>query len=128
MKDAYSDQRFSEVDLIPTIFSILNNKSYKNSFEPILKGEKVLDYDNCQMLVQPHLNLSYSNIKYPDKYVFLFEDKEIHYFNLETDPYEQIKTILETDVNVNYFLNKYGCDKYKNNKDYNILYGSNHLQ
>ncbi len=113
------DKRFSEVDLIPTIFSILNKNEYKNSFEPILKNEKLTKYDNCQMLIQYQNDVSINIVKYPKKYTYLLDLKKIHYLNLELDPYEKNEIILDENVELLDFLAQYGCERYL---DYNNFY------
>jgi len=113
LKNGIVTQRFSEVDFIPTVFSILNNTEYSYSFSNTLKGLEPTKYDNCQMLVQPHMNMSLSVVKYPQKYVYRIDLEEINYFDLEKDPLEQNLVVLKKKVTLKDFLLEYGCDRYK---------------
>ncbi len=122
------EKRFSEVDLIPTIFSILNKTEYNNSFEPILRNAKLTKYDNCQMMLQTQNDLSISIVKYPNKYSYMLKTKEIYGFNLELDPYEQINTLIDQNKNTLEFLEIYGCDRYKIKDNFYILMDENYIQ
>jgi len=116
-----TEERFGEVDTVPTIFSILNKEQYEGSFEPALRGLEPTNYDKCQMLVQPHMDMSISIVKYPDKYTYLLKLKEIHYFNLEKDPNEMDEQVLTKEVKLKDFLLTYGCDRYKDYYSKNLV-------
>ncbi len=116
-----TEERFSEVDTVPTIFSILNKEQYENSFEPALKGQEPTNYEKCHMLIQPHMDMSASIVKYPDKYVYLLKLKEIHYFNLANDPNEMDETVLAKDIGLKDFLMTYGCERYKEYYSKNLI-------
>jgi hypothetical protein len=115
------EKRFSEVDLIPTIFSILNKTEYNNSFEPILRNKPLTKYDNCQMMLQTQNDLTINIVKYPNKYTYFLKNKEIYNYNLEIDPYEQNKGLIDQNKNTLEFLELYGCDRYKYFNNYYIL-------
>lgn len=105
---------YSETDIPPTIFELLNNQSYQNSFAFELKKENPQStYENCQILTQPYSGGYLIIISGTNKYIYSVIDKTVTQYDLITDFYEQSPKIIETNITFENFKKKYFCQRYK---------------
>jgi hypothetical protein len=109
------NRRFSETDFIKTIFSILNNKEYQNSFEAVLRGSEPEKYEDCHVLIQPYNTPAVAVVKYPNKYVYLIGEDKVLILNLEDDPDERRPTTVMEGVDKKEFYKDYLCERFKKN-------------
>jgi hypothetical protein len=108
------DNIHSQTDLIPTIFSLLNNQSYANSFAfDLNKNFSKDNYESCHVLTQPYGGAQIAVVKELDKYIYSLAEKNVTYFNLKEDWFEHTPIIIETNMNLNDFKTKYYCERYK---------------
>ncbi|MCX6740055.1 MAG: sulfatase-like hydrolase/transferase [Candidatus Parcubacteria bacterium] len=105
---------YSETDIPPTIFELLNNQSYQNSFVFELKKESTQStYENCQILTQPYSGGYLIIISGTNKYIYSVIDKTVTQYDLINDLYEQSPKIIETNLPFEAFKEKYFCQRYK---------------
>lgn len=107
---------YSHVDIIPTIFDLLNNKSYPNSFAFAMKnndGGVTGQYENCQHLVQPYGGGIMAIVKGTDKYLYYISENRLDYYDLKTDWGETKPRTIAQNLSYKDFKEKYYCEKYK---------------
>jgi hypothetical protein len=105
--------RFSHTDLVPTIFGVLNDAPYQNSFAFDLKNTNIEEnYEDCHVLVQPHSSVKIAVVKNNIKYLYNLETNELVYFDLSIDPQERNPIMIEEKLHHNDFLKKYLCRRY----------------
>ncbi len=106
--------RFSHTDLIPTIFGVLNDAPYKNSFAFDLKNTGLEEnYEDCHVLVQPHSSVKIAIVRENIKYLYNLETNELVYYDLSIDPKEKNPRLIEEKLRHDDFLKKYLCKRYK---------------
>lgn len=109
---------FSQTDLIPTIFELLNNTNYQNSFAFALKNGAKNEqmYEHCQILVQPYNGPEIAIIKNFDKFIYRILEKKLIYYNLADDWDEQYPYLIDENMQYQEFKKKYYCKRYLENK------------
>lgn len=116
--------RYSHSDILPTIFSILNDEPYQNSFRFTLrKGNSIktslqnthdrANYEDCQMLVQPYGGGFLAIVKNGKKYTYSFQKKILLVTDLTTDLLEEYPQILERDLSFRDFMERFTCNRYR---------------
>lgn len=105
---------YSQTDILPTIFGLLNDKSYQNSFAFALKnGYAKEEYEDCQILTQPYGGGKIAIIKGKNKYVYDLTEKSLIYFNLKKDFGENDPVLVSSKMPYTQFKNEYYCERYK---------------
>lgn len=105
---------YAQADLMPTIFELLNNQSYPNSFAfELLKNPPQNNYENCHILNQPYGQGNIAIVKAMDKYIYSVTKKTITYFNLKNDMLEQNPHVIAQDISFKDFKEQYFCPRYK---------------
>lgn len=107
---------FSQADLVPTIYELLTNKPYQNSFTYALKqsGHKPSSYEDCHLLVQAYHWAHLGIVKnQKDFYKYNIENGKLYYSDISKD-------ILQSDIHVaapylslEDLKNKYFCKRYQ---------------
>ena len=80
------------------------------------------------MMLQTQNDLSINIVKYPHKYIYMLETKEIYMRDLELDPYEKNEFLIDKNKNTLEFLEIYGCDRYKAKDDFYIIFDEKYIQ
>ena len=105
---------YSQSDFLPTIFGLLNQKAYPNSFAfDLYQTDLNADYETCHLLVQPYDGVKLAIINDLDKYTYSAEKKTITYTNLADDLLEKNPQIIAENVSYEEFKNDYYCSRYK---------------
>lgn len=105
---------YSQTDIIPTIFSLLNNESYQNSFAfELKKGDFEKRYEKCHVLTQPYTGGQIAIVQDRDKYIYNFSNKNLIYYDLKKDPFEQKPFLISKNYPFIEFIDKYYCKRYK---------------
>jgi hypothetical protein len=92
-------QRFSQMDIVPTVLDLIGLKQdymLGESFAPWLLESKIGERSSprkTKISVQPYGGGYISVIQYPNKYLFDVLGRNIKVFNLEQDPKEQSPSI-----------------------------------
>lgn len=115
------DKMFSQVDIIPTIFELLNGNPYPQSFAFALKKEDPTTpdglrgalYKSCHVFTQPYGGGMIAILKGNDKYIYEVQEHRIVHYDLATDFYEEHPEVVGTDVSYDEFVEKYMCDRYR---------------
>jgi len=120
----------SLTDIMPTIFGLLDNKDYLNSFAFALKKNGLkTNYEDCHVLVQPYSNGGeIAVVRGFDKYIYsLAKEKMVHY-DLKADLLEQHPVAILTNLSYEEFKEKYYCERYKTIKqEISIFEGQIHI-
>lgn len=105
---------YSQTDLMPTIFEILNGKNYPNSFafEIFKNYDKNYQYEDCHILTQPYGGTEITIINNMQKYIYNFQNNLITHFDLKTDWLEKNPKMINSK-NFSEFKNKYFCQRFK---------------
>lgn len=105
---------YSETDIIPTIFELLNNNTYQNSlvFE-LQKNKQKENYENCHILVQPYDGGQIVVVNGLEKYIYYVSKKLVLKFDLKDDFWEKNPEIADIDISNKEFKEKYFCQRFK---------------
>ncbi len=108
--------RFSQEELIPTIFDLLNVKHYTNSFAPALRAGSgsVQPTDDCKLLVQPYINAGQIVIikNQHDFYQYSLKEHTVTYYNLQTDFEQWHPKVIARNVSYALFKTNYYCSRF----------------
>jgi hypothetical protein len=103
----------SQTDIIPTIFEILNNKGYQNSFAyDLIKNRTEENYEDCQIYIHLYWTNSIVIAHEKDRYIYLFNNK-VMYYNVEFDPFGKNLIVLSKNMTLNEFQDRYYCNRFK---------------
>jgi len=102
---------YSQSDIIPTIFSLLNNKNYQNSFAFELRKKSKKNYEDCHIITHPRLGTSVNVVKGLDMYSYLVKDEIVEFYNSTSD--SESPEIINEDLTYTEFKHLYFCDRYK---------------
>lgn len=105
---------YSHNDILPTIYELLSQKNYPNSFVYELKKEGAeQNHEDCQMISQPYSGSYIIVINKNDKYIYSIVDKTVTRSDIKEDLWEKNSTLVETDVSFQDFKDRYFCQRYK---------------
>jgi phosphoglycerol transferase MdoB-like AlkP superfamily enzyme len=119
-----STLRYSQTDIVPTIFSVLNRRSYENSFafelaspveteEPILAhGMTKKNYEECHVLVQPYGGARTAIVHGPLKYTYHLDTRKLEKTNIDSDLLETHGEVLAEDISYSEFLDRFMCARF----------------
>lgn len=113
---------FSETDIIPTIFDLLNGQSYQNSFAFALRGENKKMYENCHILIQPYDNPQVVIVNESTKYIYSVTDHKVIAYDLTEDWYEQHPIPVAEDLSYEDFANNYFCKRFGISADIQTIF------
>jgi len=103
---------FGETDILPTIFDLLNNKRYQNSFAFALRGKPKSMYEDCHILIQPYDGVQIAVVKNLDKYLYSTTNKTLIYYDLSKDWYEQNPALVAENLSYEDFKGNYFCRRF----------------
>ncbi len=113
-RGSIAEERFSQTDIMGTIFDLLNGTSSAQSFAWRLRGEtKPSDYENCHVLTQPYDNGNVVVVRGNEYFLYKLVDRTITLVDLAHDLRGDSPSIVEQNVNFTTFWEKYGCEKYR---------------
>lgn len=107
------NEMFGETDVLPTIFDLLNNQKYQNSFAFALRGKPKNMYEDCHILIQPYDGVQISVVKNLDKYLYSATNETLVYYNLSNDWYEQNPVLLSENLSYADFRGNYFCKRFR---------------
>jgi phosphoglycerol transferase MdoB-like AlkP superfamily enzyme len=106
-------ERFGQLDIIPTIFTLLNREPYQNSFaHAMTKEEEEGQYEMCHIMIQPYSGAEIAVVKGTKKYVYSVTHRTLISFDLETDWEEQFPTTLAEGMTYETFRDTYYCKRF----------------
>lgn len=116
------DYFYSQSDMTPTIMSLLNNKSYQNSFSFELKKPTTVagfishmspvSYEQCHVLHELYDGGVTAIVQGMKKYTYVHAESTVYYADLSTDLLEKDRIVLEEDADFSEFIQKYTCDRF----------------
>ncbi|MBT7903008.1 sulfatase-like hydrolase/transferase [Candidatus Woesearchaeota archaeon] len=125
-KNRIITDKYSQLDIIPTILSLLSDNYFSNSFSFLIKKNHSMfsdQYESCQVLMQPYGGgFMVINQNNTIKKVYSFENKLELVFDLRQDPSES-NPVLVKKSNINLFLKTNLCKRFKNLLLLNKLFG-----
>lgn len=106
---------FSQNDLIPTIFSILNKENYQRSFAEIMQKNTNPENatGNCQILTQSHAGPDIAVVKDDNYYKYSMSERTLVLYNLKNDPEALSPIVLSNNMPYKTFREHYYCEEYK---------------
>jgi len=105
---------FSQTDITPTIFGLLNDSAPQNSFAHVLRNiEGEGNHEACQLLVQPYDGIHLAVVRDGFKYTYHAESNTVSTVDLLSDPAELDPRVLATDVAMDAFIKRYYCDRFE---------------
>lgn len=108
--------RFSQSDLIPTIFDLLNLKPYQNSFADVLRSDTTPREDNfepCQIMHSIYDGATTSIVREEQKYTYVHSEKTIYQSNILADLLEEHRAVVARNVTLDDFLRRYQCRRFE---------------
>lgn len=117
------DRIFSQTDIIPTLFEILNRTSYPQSFVFALKKESASEevYEDCHVFTQPYGGGMLAILRGQDKFIYLVPDQIVIHFDLTTDFYEKNPEVVGEDISYDQFIEQYMCDRYRQGQGERVI-------
>jgi arylsulfatase A-like enzyme len=109
------DARHSLTDVIPTVFDLLNDRPYPNSFAFDLRSASAgpHDYEDCHILVQPYGGGEIVIVKGWEKYVYYVSEKRLVYYDLASDWAEQSPRLIAREIPYSEVRSRFYCERYK---------------
>ncbi len=112
--------RYSQTDILATIFELLSGQQYRNSFADTLKKhDSVLasltadqDYEDCHMFVQAFNQVAASSVINDVKYTYVFDDQSLQISNIGDDILERNRNTLPMKLGYEDFKAKYTCPRF----------------
>lgn len=113
-KGSVAEERFSQTDIMGTIFDLLNGTSSSQSFAWRLRGEtKPTDYEDCHVLTQPYDNGNVVVVRGDEYILYKLVDRTVTRVDLARDLRADYPSIVAQNVDFTIFWEKYGCEKYQ---------------
>jgi phosphoglycerol transferase MdoB-like AlkP superfamily enzyme len=107
---------YSQTDVIPTIFELLEGNAFQNSFASVLRkqeGTSESPYEECHVLTQPYGGGQIAVAKEDWKYVYFVADKKVEIWDMDDlleldEPFNVLENISYED-----FFDEYYCERFK---------------
>jgi hypothetical protein len=107
--------RPSLTDVLPTVFELLNDRPYPNSFTFLLKraGGFPNHYEDCHVLVQPYGGGEIAIVKGNRKYVYFVSQKRLLRYDLREDWDERHPEVVAENISYATVRRQYYCERYQ---------------
>ncbi len=106
---------FSQNDLLPTIFSILNKENRHRSFAEVMQKNTNPENasGNCQILTQAHAGPDLAIVQGDQYYKYSMSERTLVLYNLKNDPEALSPIVLSNNMSYEAFREHYYCEEYK---------------
>lgn len=104
----------AHTDLLPTVFALLNDRPYPNSFAFALRRDGgTPDYEACQVLVQPYGGGEIVIVRGDETLRYRVRDQTLVRYDLGRDPWQRAPELVATALPYATLRARYYCDRYR---------------